>query len=56
MGWATEIQVERVVCGTQVVQLKDELLGEILCTAPDDPSYTNSTHTVLVARGVDTEM
>lgn len=52
---ATKVEVVAVVDFTQVVQLKDKVLGEALGAAPDDPSDTDGRHAVLVARSIDAE-
>lgn len=41
---AREVQVVRVVGLAEVVQLKDEVLGQELRAAPDDPSDTDGTY------------
>lgn len=53
MRRATKVQVERVVGLAEVVQLKDELLGEVLGAAPDDPAHADDRRAVLVSRGID---
>ena len=46
---STEVHVERVVGLSKVVKLEDELLGKELLASPDDPSYTDSAHSVFVS-------
>lgn len=48
-----EIERERVLDGAEVVQLKDEVFGEVFLRAPDDPSHTDIGKTEFVAGGVD---
>jgi hypothetical protein len=53
MRRSREVQRERVFHRTKVVELKNEVFGEILCGAPDNPAHSNVTKTKLVARCVD---
>ena len=35
-----EIESVGLFCSTEVVQLKDQMLGKVRLVSPDDPSYT----------------
>lgn len=45
---------EDLAYSTEIVELKDQVFGEVLNRPPNDPSDTHRAHTVLVARGIDT--
>lgn len=48
-----EVEIESRLIASQVVQVEDKLLGQVLLLAEDYPSYTWKHETVLVARHVD---
>ena len=50
---AREVQRERRLVSTEVVDVKDELLGKVLGVAPHNPADTGVDKSVLVARDVD---
>lgn len=56
MRWPAKVQVERVVGFAKVVKLKDQVLGQVLCSSPDDPSYTDQRAAIFVSRSVDTHV
>ena len=44
-----EVERERLLGAAEVVELEDEMLGEITNIAPDNPTYTGSYQTVFVS-------
>jgi len=50
---AREVERKRRLVGTEVVDVEDKLLREVLCVAPDDPADTRVDEAVLVAGDVD---
>jgi hypothetical protein len=53
MRRSREVQRERVFHRSKVVELKNEVFGEILWGAPDHPAHSNVAKTKLVTRRVD---
>lgn len=52
-SWAREVEREAVFDGAEVVELEDEVLGQVRLVAPDDPADTDVGEAELVAGGVD---
>jgi hypothetical protein len=52
-GAAGEVEGERRLVGTKVVDVEDELLGEVFGVTPDDPTYTWIDKTIFVAGNID---
>lgn len=50
---AREVERVRLFGAAEVVELEDEVLGEIRFVAPNDPTDTGVDETVFVAGGVD---
>lgn len=48
-GGAREVEREAVFDGAEVMELEDEVLGEVGLVAPDDPAYTNICKAEFVA-------
>lgn len=53
VGGAREVQRERVLDRAEVVQLEDQVLGQVLLRPPDDPSDTDVRESKLVSGRVD---
>lgn len=52
-GTLGEVQSETSLVGSEIIDVEDQLLGQVLGRAPDDPTNTGVDQTVLVSGDVD---